>query len=141
MANRVTPRITANAVFCDDIRQELSGKFILIGVYGDELHMNAGPGVIPLSVWLQVYGIGAGTHSAKVIARKHVGKQSIEVAAVDVEISVMKANHGLAISLPALPIHVDSDCTFSVSVGIDGSELVRAGEIAIKAVFADAPAS
>lgn len=37
----------AHAIFCDDIRQELGGKFTFVGVYGAKLLVPAFPGVLP----------------------------------------------------------------------------------------------
>lgn len=50
-----TPR--AFAVFCDDIRQEASGKEILIGVYGSDIIPTSLPATILLSIWIKVEGV------------------------------------------------------------------------------------
>jgi hypothetical protein len=128
--------VSANAVFCDDIRQEVTGKFILVGVYGDELNMNTGPGTLPISIWLQLFGVEPGDHKARISFRKHVGKQSTEIASADVDMNVLKSNSRIAISLPMIPIHIDSDCTLAVLVKIEGKAPISAGELDIKAMFA-----
>jgi hypothetical protein len=40
------------AIACDDIRQETSGKFILIGVYGGNLGLPVFPSQIALGFWM-----------------------------------------------------------------------------------------
>lgn len=43
-----------NAIVCDDIRQETNGKFILVGVYADEIVAHELPLRINLSFMVQV---------------------------------------------------------------------------------------
>lgn len=43
----VTPGRFANTLFCDDIRQETTGKLIFVGVYGNELFVSEVPQLIP----------------------------------------------------------------------------------------------
>jgi hypothetical protein len=41
------------ALACDDVRQELNNKHILIGVYGPKIRVNALPGVIGMAYYFQ----------------------------------------------------------------------------------------
>ena len=41
-----------HAVFCDDIRREITGKEILIGVYSNGLLLNRFPAPVMLSIWV-----------------------------------------------------------------------------------------
>ena len=41
-----------HAIACDDIRQEMNGKFILIGVYGGNMGLPFFPTQIPLAFWM-----------------------------------------------------------------------------------------
>jgi hypothetical protein len=41
-------------IVCDDIRQEISNKFILVGAYSGSMVINAIPAVIPLGVFIIV---------------------------------------------------------------------------------------
>jgi len=48
-----TPHIKPiNAVFCDDIRREVTGKHILIGVYGGDIILPHLPAPVVLAVWV-----------------------------------------------------------------------------------------
>lgn len=57
------PGMSANVIFCDDIRIEETGKQLLIGVYPNGIAL-AGilPSVIRIVAWLQVFGLKAGDH-------------------------------------------------------------------------------
>ena len=52
--------ISAEAIFCDDIRVEDNGKFILIGVYGSDLVPGRMPNQFPLSIFVRATGLPVG---------------------------------------------------------------------------------
>lgn len=132
--------IDVKALFCDDIRQEANGKFILIGVYSGEMNVGSGPASLMISTWLQISGLSAGLHILRFSARKHVGSQRIELAKIEAELEVIEGSLPIAMPLQGLPMNVDSDCSISLSVSFDGTPEVLAGSLEVKARFADAPA-
>lgn len=52
-------------MICDDIRQEMNGKFILIGIYGKAIVPNALPARLGLSLWLELEDVRAGNHEVQ----------------------------------------------------------------------------
>ncbi len=44
-----------NAIACDDIRQEVNGKFILIGVYSGDVILPFIPVTLPISFWMMAH--------------------------------------------------------------------------------------
>lgn len=44
----------SNAIICEDVREEKSGKFILIGVYLDDVLLSRIPGRVTLRAWAQL---------------------------------------------------------------------------------------
>ena len=48
-----TPKISA-AIVCDDVRLEVNGKQIIIGVYNSDIRLDSYPSTIMLTLWLQV---------------------------------------------------------------------------------------
>ena len=57
---------TCDVIYCDDIRQEASGKFLFIGVYSGELIPSVLPASIGLAIYLRVYGLEVGKHEFEV---------------------------------------------------------------------------
>jgi hypothetical protein len=55
-------KISADVLFCDDIRQETNGKFILIGVYTGDLIPGLVPATIPMAMLLRIHGLNSGKH-------------------------------------------------------------------------------
>ncbi|MEO9168126.1 MAG: hypothetical protein ABI230_06965 [Aestuariivirga sp.] len=49
-------------IFCDDIRVERNGKYIVIGVYGDVLVPRILPQTLNLSVFLRIWDLPVGRH-------------------------------------------------------------------------------
>lgn len=123
-------------VFCDDIREEKSNKHILIGVYGGEMNVAAGPTSIPISIWIQLLDLPGGRHKFKVFPRKIIGKQRSDLGLAEGEFEGPQGG-SFAVLLPGLPIHIDSDCKMSVSMSLDGGKEMDVGSLEIKAIFAN----
>lgn len=58
-----------NLTVCDDIRQEASGKFILVGVYSNGILIREVPGTFPLQVWFLVESEKKGDVSVEIRVR------------------------------------------------------------------------
>ncbi|PSS59834.1 hypothetical protein C6558_36020 [Ensifer sp. NM-2] len=50
-----------DTIFCDDVRQEISGKHTLVGVYGSDIR-SQGHGTIKIWIWMRVSGLKVGEH-------------------------------------------------------------------------------
>lgn len=51
-----------NVFFCDEVRQEITGKHFMIGVYSGDLIPAASPGSFPLSAIVRVQGLTGKHH-------------------------------------------------------------------------------
>jgi hypothetical protein len=54
--------LRSSIIFCDDIRTEINGKLILIGVYADGLIPGVLPQTVLLSVHLRIWDLPVGHH-------------------------------------------------------------------------------
>jgi len=54
--------VSADVIFCDDIRQEITGKFIFIGVYPGDLVPGLLPAAFPMGMFVRVHGLPEGAH-------------------------------------------------------------------------------
>lgn len=48
------PLSVVNAIVCEDIRTEVSNKYILIGVFGGQINLSVSPAVIQLALFLEL---------------------------------------------------------------------------------------
>jgi len=124
-------------IFCDDVRQEISGKFILIGVYSGDMNVNNGPATVPLSIWIEMTGLSAGHQNLDFVARKQVGLQRTEIARMHVGIEVNDPKLPVALPLQGLGVSIDSDCLVSLYVTCEGEPERLAGTLKVNAVFAE----
>src|SRR5215472_4088319 len=91
--NSNTPHIKPlHVVFCDDIRREVTGKEILIGVYSGNLMVPRFPAAIVLATWVPFERVGNDVGKIPVEFRmlnatennQTVGYGSIEVTTSDI---------------------------------------------------------
>lgn len=54
--------VLVDAILCDDIRQEASGKLIFVGVYPNNLLLSEFPMTAMLTLWVRVHGLTNGEH-------------------------------------------------------------------------------
>lgn len=55
------PNRISSVVICDEIRQEITGKEILIGVYSGGINVSAYPAMLRVGLWLEFSQDDAGT--------------------------------------------------------------------------------
>lgn len=68
---------------CDHVRQETSGKFILIGVYTNAMVFSEIPATVPLSFWCLLEPHETGTH--KISFRVRMPARGEELLAIEAE--------------------------------------------------------
>jgi hypothetical protein len=85
-----------NAIICDYIRQENTGKFILIGVYGEALVIHTYPATFFISLYLEIENVSPGP--LRVGLRILVGET--EATKASLELDIIRPG---AIQLPVPP--------------------------------------
>ena len=101
------------AVFCDDIRREESGKLILVGVYPKALSVEEFPNTLELSLWVKINKSFQPPYSFKVevIANEDIlhtveptfteddGSGSAQVLMIGMPVKLMRPGHiGVTVS-------------------------------------------
>ena len=111
--------LTVEAVFCDDIRQELDGKLILIGVYGPEITVSKIPSTPHLSLWARVKGLSAGDHKFTLKIQAPSASKPIEMPGV---IDATESETIAALSFVRFPVKIEHAGDISVTLTVDGQE-------------------
>lgn len=110
----------AHAIFCDDIRQELGGKFTFVGVYGDTLLVPAFPAILP-KLCVVVHMATPGTHPFKGLKLQVLmGDSILAEGAFD----GVAATDELFEGGPEHVLRVSTHATFS-PLKVDGPERIR----------------
>lgn len=124
--------MNARVVFCDDIRLESTGKYILIGVYTGQMSLLLGPTLVTLATWIEISDLAEGTRIVDLkVLFGDTGKEEL----------VSSASFSIAVTMPELPaylwptgLHFDSKNggTLKVSVAVDGEDIPTSGVLHIR---------
>jgi hypothetical protein len=103
------------ALICDDIRMEVSGKVILIGVYAGDILLNRIPATIPVAVWLDGRVQGA---PGKLKINIYLGDKSEDsVDTVNDLVPLKQGQNGeFFLALNGIPLNVTEPTTVTVSI-------------------------
>lgn len=144
MAKRVSKKASGFAVFCDDIRVELGGKFTLVGVYGSAMLVAGEPpyqipkfgiyltyseasndSALPLAVEIYVPGDARKKPS-------HVFEIPAPPREMD-PISVMDEGRKIEVQIPIVlaPFNIPLDGTLDVRMR-RGSEIIPLGKLLVQ---------
>ena len=106
-----------NAILCDEVRQEKSNKFILIGVYAGDIVVASLPAPVPISIYLD--GITEGNEGSVWLRLTIPGG---EKASMRLSFGGSPETDRLTLVTPALEIAMAQEGEFSVDISGDGEE-------------------
>lgn len=118
----------AETVFCDDIRQEITGKHILIGVYGGDLVPGILPATFPIAIWVRFWGLQAGRHSFEMRLFDPNGRQT---GALGGDTDVMASDAPTVFAMSGLPVELQTPGDIVVQFAFDGGEPVEIGRLKV----------
>lgn len=106
----------ASAILCEDIRQEKSEKFFLIGVFSGDIFVANIPAELPLALYMPAV---ARTPGKSEIQLRYSGPGKGK-AIIIAEIASTAENEFVTIALPRLSVHLECEGTFKIDVSADG---------------------
>ena len=104
------------AIVCDDIRQEQSGKYILVGVYTGVIIPAAMPVTLPLAIFLRLPLLTEGSHGVKF----DFGTQNQVAVQGDLELQVGNPALGTYLALGPFSVSISEPGFLKLGVEIDG---------------------
>ena len=125
-------------IICEDVRTELNGKQILIGVFSSDIIAN-NKGALNIAVWAEYTPRATGSDS--VHFRYLVNNK--QVAGVRLNISVQEANKIVGIATPTLPVQINDVGFLVIEMSSDGKTWleVKKKEIKIAPILGAYPLS
>jgi hypothetical protein len=111
-------QVSASAIFCDDIREEKTGKFTLVGVNPGETHLDADSDEVAIAIWLTIYGLEKGNHEFSVITRSRSGGQADELSRGRVVLELQVS--GAPVSFPSPPFIIRPTGKSEIEVSLEG---------------------
>jgi hypothetical protein len=111
-----------NVILCEDIRQEKNNKFILIGVYLQEIIAAKFPVVVGLTLWIQYASNVPGTVDTKF----RVTFNGQKLVDGDIQIQTLDKKSG-AFAIPKMPIRLNEpgELLFEMNFGKSWKTLKR----------------
>lgn len=118
-------------IFCDDVREEVSGKQTLVGVYGPELHYTGGfPAKLPV-LWSFVRLSVPGSEeyaSFDYVIKKEVDEKEISLVGFTHPIDIKKLDDPnkvttIGLSIPIPDLQLEKDCRILSRAYFDGEEV------------------
>lgn len=118
------------ALPCDDVRTEVTGKDIIIGVYPGNIAVPSFPANMLLCIWFQFWPKGLGDTGVEV---RLLGPNNAQLAHVSANLSVRKQQLG-SFHTPQLPIQVQTPGELSVQVRTTDTEWTTIRALPIEAL-------
>jgi len=113
------------AVICEDIRQEINGKYILIGVFSADIRVVQFPIPVSFALWLPTIAEGTGSVNIEVRIVSPTGA-FLAQAKANVEIGV--AGRG-AIPVPPAVVQIQEPGMLKFQVKVESGEWETVAEI------------
>jgi len=119
------------SVVCDEVRKEVTGKEILIGVYGDDIIVGAFPATLLLSLWVRARFDLAGDWAALFQVVGKSGRQLLTP-----QVAILRSpgvNHLVSITFGGIPLQLEGPEQIKFQWHFGGGDWHTIGEIEIKA--------
>lgn len=123
--------IRAHAIFCDDIRIELNGKFILIGVYTGGLTVHETPQVFGLATFIEIDGLPIGKHHVRPAVEFYDGNETVHVGSLDLMVEVVDEQTPAILFPTGLEVHIQSAGTLRLELSVNGEAPISAGVLRV----------
>lgn len=116
-------------LFCDDIRQEVSGKHILIGVFGTDVVPSRLPGNLPIAFYLRVFGLTKGDHEFKFTIQSETKDWKGEIEG---KTTVLLDSVASIFPFGPMPVHIRQPGKLTATFSVDGGEPAEVGSIVVR---------
>lgn len=110
---------TAHAIFCDDIRREHNGKFILIGIYQGSLVTRGFPIAPQLATYVDIRGVPEGVHKFDIRAEYESDGETMDVATLTNHVDVTDGDLPTIIQGSGMDLAVEKPGTLKIWLSVD----------------------
>jgi hypothetical protein len=123
-------KLEFDLIFCDDVRQEVTNKQILIGVYASDMRVSQVPILVPVALWIRIKNIVVGNHPFSIELKFERSKAVI--ANIDGEISLVNEGEPANIVVAGLPVNVVESDRIIAKISLDGGALKTIGSLRVQ---------
>ncbi|MBX9467052.1 MAG: hypothetical protein KL839_03990 [Rhizobium sp.] len=125
--------LNANCIFCDDIREEATGKLILIGVYSGQIVV-PGPlekGGLTVSQFIQIRGLSQGSHSFSLRMERYTDGALDGTSEIEGEFEVEDEDVDATVVAGNLKVHLKAESLLKAILTVEGYESQEIGSFRI----------
>jgi hypothetical protein len=110
-------------LICDDVRKEINGKDILIGVYSGTVNVPSYPAAFPAAFWIEIEPEGTGSVHCEFTIATPSGNPPLKVG---FDLNVVEAGTAVFVmgGIP-LTLERDGDIVISAKIGSDEEAIVK----------------
>lgn len=119
--------VSADVIVCEDVRQEVSGKMIVAGIFLQDIQVTEIPSHLVLSFWLRIFSSEEGSFKNKFFAKLN-GREVFSVDGVLVSDGSSVENA----FLQGIPLNLKEEGILSFVLHFEDGRIVDAGKIPFK---------
>lgn len=108
-----------SVILCDDVRKEITGKDILIGVYTGTMNVPTYPATFPAALWVEIEPDGVGQIPGRVKIETPSGNPPIEFG---FELEIVEQDTAIFV-MGGLPLTVERDGEIVVSIKMGDGDM------------------
>lgn len=129
---------SATVIFCDDIRQEMNGKFFIIGAYTSEIAVFTNPAYFSIGTYIPLSGLEGGLRSYRcsvwlVPLTEGDGERMLLGESVG-ELNINKPELAALLCPSGLSVTVTTDCLLEVQLAFDHEPDRTIGSIPVRII-------
>ena len=114
-----------DTLICDDIRQEVSNKLSLIGVYGDKIYVKEFPYTFVKLCAYQLFRGGRGKFTATILFVDSEGKELTRSPEMPVDIPQGEKLRRVALAFGVSPLKFDKAGPCEIRTTLDGKDICK----------------
>lgn len=122
-------------IFCDSVRQEANGKFILVGCYGEAMVVQGFPYSAQLAMFLTLYHL---PERINLTSEVRLASGAI-LGRIEMQLETQDGITTAQVPLPHISLSLSSADYVQLWIGVNSANLELVGQLSIKAGSLTAP--
>lgn len=123
--------VTPRGFFCDDIRTEMNGKYLLIGLYPGSLITYFPNAFVTLATFVEIDGLALGAHEVSLSVRYTGDGFDNQIGDVKLNVTIVDDTMPAYVIPNGLTLHATHNGRLKLFVGIDGNDAMECCNIKV----------
>lgn len=137
----MSEQLRYDLIFCDDVRQEVNGKHLLVGVYGPEMIFKEFPAHTMLAIFHRIHNLPDGEHKYKLRMAGLGGEKDFEITAELSPEESVTARHMAHVVLNKIGIQIPNPTVLKFYSQLDDDPEIEIGQLVVRRLMDGDPTS